>query len=60
MMEGPTLTEGLQADLDGLPCPPQLIRWLATLNDDLISLLETIAKDGQGAWLVGGLSLIHI
>ena len=54
MMEGPTLTEGLQADLDGLPCPPQLMRWLATLNDDLISLLETIAKDGQGAWLVGG------
>ena len=51
MMEGPTLTKGLQADLDGQPCPPQLLRWLAALDDDLISLLETIAKDGQG--LVG-------
>ncbi|MEL0331756.1 MAG: CCA tRNA nucleotidyltransferase [Candidatus Poseidoniales archaeon] len=54
MMEGPTLTKGLQADLDGQPCPPQLLRWLAALDDDLISLLETIAKEGEGAWLVGG------
>ncbi|MCH1616301.1 MAG: CCA tRNA nucleotidyltransferase [Candidatus Poseidonia sp.] len=54
MMEGPTLTKGLPADLEGEPCPPQLIRWLATLDNDILSLLETIAKDGEGAWLVGG------
>ena len=54
MMEGPTLTRGLSADLDGEPCPPQLIRWLATLDNDLLSLLEAIAEEGEGAWLVGG------
>ena len=51
MVEGPTLTRGLSADLDGEPCPPQLIRWLATLDNDLLSLLEAIAEEGEGAWL---------
>jgi len=54
MVEGPTLTQGLLADLDGEPCPPLVIRWLATLEDDLLTLLETLADDGHGAWLVGG------
>jgi len=54
MVEGPTLTQGLPADLDGQPCPPQLVRWLATLDHDLLSLLETLAMEGEGAWLVGG------
>ena len=53
-MEGPTLTKGLPADLEGEPCPPQLVRWLATLNNDLLSILETIAEEGEGVWLVGG------
>ena len=54
MVEGPTLTKGLPADLEGDPCPPQLVRWLATLNNDLLSILETIAEEGEGVWLVGG------
>jgi len=54
MVEGPKLTEGFPADLEGEPCPPQLIRWLATLDDDLLLLLDTIANEGEGAWLVGG------
>ena len=53
-MGSPTLTRGLPADLQGEPCPPQLVRWLATLPGELLSILETIAKQGEGAWLVGG------
>ena len=45
---------GLEADLLGVPCPPQLNRWLETLPDDLLSILETFVNDGHGVWLVGG------
>ena len=48
------LPEGLEADMDGTPCPPAIARWLATLPDDLLGLLQTIAEAGEGAWLVGG------
>lgn len=54
MVGGQTLTKGLPADVEGEPCPPQLVRWLATLKDDLLSILETLAKEGEGVWLVGG------
>ena len=55
MMENTdALPEGLEADMDGTPCPPAIARWLATLPDDLLGLLQTIAEAGEGAWLVGG------
>ena len=49
-----TANLGLEADLPGVPCPPQLNRWLEALSDDLLSILETFANDGHGVWLVGG------
>ncbi len=49
-----TLIQGLEADVVGGPCPPPLVRWLATLPEDLLNVLEVLAKDGHGAWLVGG------
>ena len=49
-----TLPEGLEADLPGTPCPPALLRWLASLPDDLLAVLQTLAEDGAGTWLVGG------
>ena len=49
-----TLPEGLEADLKGAPCPPALLRWLASLPDDLLAVLQTLAEDGAGTWLVGG------
>lgn len=48
------LPEGLKADMEGAPCPPPIARWLASLPDDLLSLLQTLAEAGEGAWLVGG------
>lgn len=49
-----TLIQGLEADVDGEPCPPRLVRWLATLPEDLLNVLHVLAADGHGAWLVGG------
>ena len=48
------LTPGLEADMAGNPCPPMLLRWLGTLPNDLLTVLQTLANDGAGAWLVGG------
>ena len=48
------LMQGLEADVVGGPCPPPLVRWLATLPDDLLNVLQVLAEDGHGAWLVGG------
>ena len=48
------LMQGLEADVVGEPCPPPLVRWLATLPDDLLNVLQALAEDGHGAWLVGG------
>ena len=49
-----TLIQGLEADVDGEPCPPRLVRWLATLPEDLLNVLHVLAADGHGAWMVGG------
>lgn len=54
MVTGEALLEGLEADMDGTPCPPAVARWLATLPEDLLGLLQTLAEAGEGAWLVGG------
>jgi tRNA nucleotidyltransferase/poly(A) polymerase len=48
------LQEGQMADMEGAPCPPPIARWLASLPDDLLRLLQTLAEAGEGAWLVGG------
>lgn len=54
MSSAKPLQKGLEADLAGAPCPPALLRWLASLPDDLLAILQTLAGDGAGAWLVGG------
>ena len=43
-----------EADLVGEPCPPNLLRWLATLPVRVIEILDRLAEHGHGAWLVGG------
>ena len=54
MSSNKNLTPGLEADMAGNPCPPMLRRWLGTLPNDLLTVLQTLANDGAGAWLVGG------
>tara|TARA_B100000900_G_scaffold393712_1_gene390472 strand:- start:2841 stop:4205 length:1365 start_codon:yes stop_codon:yes gene_type:complete len=54
MSSAKTLQKGLEADLVGAPCPPAILRWLASLPDDLLAILQTLAEDGAGTWLVGG------
>jgi len=48
------LTSGMEADAPGIPCSDALIRWLNSLPQDLLSVLDTLAGEGHGAWLVGG------
>lgn len=43
-----------EADLVGEPCPPNLVRWLATLPVRVIEILDRLAQHDHGAWLVGG------
>ena len=45
---------GIVADVDGTPCPPQILRWMATLPQDLLHILDVLNQHGHGAWLVGG------
>lgn len=52
--EDQTMAMGLEADLDGIPCPPSIQRWLGTLSTDLLAILQRFAKAGHGVWLVGG------
>ena len=54
MDEDQTMAMGLEADLDGIPCPPSIQRWLGTLSTDLLAILQRFAKAGHGVWLVGG------
>lgn len=48
------LRSAKEADLVGEPCPPNLLRWLATLPARVIEILDRLAEQGHGAWLVGG------
>jgi len=43
-----------EADLVGEPCPPNLLRWLATIPSRVIEILDLLAEHNHGAWLVGG------
>mgnify|MGYP006223633685 FL=1 len=54
MVASDALPPGLEADLEGAPCPPPVSRWLASLPSDVLALLQTLAEAGEGAWLVGG------
>ena len=54
MDERQPLSLGVEADLEGQPCPPHIIRWLASLPSDALGILDRLARAGHGAWLVGG------
>ena len=45
---------GREAALAGVSCPEPLNRWIGKLPDDLVEILNRIAKNGHGAWVVGG------
>lgn len=45
---------GREAALAGVSCPEPLKRWIEKLPDDLVEILNRIAKKGHGAWVVGG------
>lgn len=45
---------GVEADLIGQPLPPKISSWIATIDVELIKILNTLANEGFGAWLVGG------
>ena len=45
------LRSAKEADLVGEPCPPNLLRWLATLPARVIEILDRLAEQGHGAWL---------
>ena len=51
-MENADGFEGLEAGLEGTPCPPaSLAGWRPCPTT--VGLLQTIAEAGEGAWLVG-------
>ena len=49
---GPIL--GQEADMDGHPLPPQIQHWVDTLPAALLDVINTLAGNGHGVWLVGG------
>ena len=49
-----TLIQGLEADVDGEPCPPPVGSLARNAPEDLLNVLHVLAADGHGAWLVGG------
>ena len=48
------IIQGRKADLDGLDCSKHIIDFLDDLPSDLVVILNTICKNGGGAWIVGG------
>ena len=48
------IIQGRKADLDGLDCSKHIIDFLDDLPSDLVAILNTICKNGGGAWIVGG------
>ena len=47
-------TPGNLADVIAQNCPPKMKKWLQQLDEGLLSILNTIAEDGGGVWIVGG------
>ena len=48
------LINGLEADLVGSRCPSNTIKFLENLPIDLIQILNKIATNNGGVWIVGG------
>ena len=48
------LINGLEADLVGFRCPSNTIKFLENLPIDLIQILNKIATNNGGVWIVGG------
>jgi len=53
-MEVIDIRHGSAADLPQIPLPNRLENWLGTLSTQLLTILDRIASEGAGAWLVGG------
>ena len=47
-------TPGNLADVIAQNCPPKMKKWVQQLDEGLLSILNTIAEDGGGVWIVGG------
>ncbi len=47
-------TPGNLADVTAQNCPPKMKKWVQQLDEDLLSILNTIAENGGGVWIVGG------
>ena len=45
---------GNLADVIAQNCPPIMIKWLQQLDEGLLSILNRIAVNGGGVWIVGG------
>jgi len=46
--------EGNHSDVAAQQCPPKMIKWLQNLDSKLLSIINTIAEEGGGVWIVGG------
>jgi len=47
-------TSGNLADVIAQNCPPKMKKWVQQLDEGLLSILNTIAEEGGGVWIVGG------
>ena len=47
-------TPGNLADVSAQNCPPMMKKWLQQLDEGLLEILNTIAENGGGVWIVGG------
>jgi tRNA nucleotidyltransferase/poly(A) polymerase len=45
---------GNLSDVAAQQCPPKMIKWLQNLDSKLLSIINTIAEEGGGVWIVGG------
>jgi len=45
---------GNRSDVAAQQCPPKMINWLKKLDSKLLSIINTIAEEGGGVWIVGG------
>ena len=44
----------LLGDAPSLPLPPSLVSWVGQLPSEIQSIIDVVAEDGGGIWIVGG------
>ena len=44
----------LLGDAPSLPLPPSLVSWVEQLPSEIHSIIDVVAEDGGGIWIVGG------